>query len=161
MAGPVDFDDETPEQAAAADRLIDAMDQPRMTLALLVAEVAAYIGVGAIPYSRGNYDLAEVFIHSRGQRLLVRCGAMSSEGLDHGELWRLISAMFLHAGWLHILVNAVALFALGRLGEAIYGPIRLLWLFLLCGIGGAALSWVGGNVVWPPMSTCCKHGRIH
>jgi membrane associated rhomboid family serine protease len=147
VASAVDVDDETPEQAAAVDRLLDAMDRPRMTVALLVAEVGAYIAVGSIPFVRGNADWVDIVVRSRGQRILGRSGAMWADGLDQGELWRLVSAMFLHAGWLHMLVNGLALIALGRLTEAIYGPVRLLWLFLLCGAGGAVLSWVGGNTL--------------
>ncbi len=53
--------------------------------------------------------------------------------------------MFLHGDGLHILLNALALWALGRLCEALYGPARFLWLFLMSGICGACFSWLGGN----------------
>ena len=76
---------------------------------------------------------------------MARCGAMSPEDLDRGELWRLVSAAFLHANTLHLILNLVALLALGRLCEAIHGHTRLLWLFLLSSAVGACFSWMGGN----------------
>lgn len=128
-----------------ADRIVERLRRPWMTGALVLAVVAAHLGVGLIPYLRGNSDLLGVFVRLRGPRLLRRCGAMHGASLDDGELWRLVSASFLHVEGLHLLLNALALLALGRLVEAVYGPVRLLWLFLVAGAGGAALSWFAGN----------------
>ena len=35
---------------------------------------------------------------------------------------------------------AESLQRLGRLGEAVFGKARMLWIFLVCGLSGAALS---------------------
>ena len=48
-------------------------------------------------------------------------------------------------GWMHLLLNGLALYGLGRLCESVYGPVRFLWLFLVAGICGSTLSWLGGN----------------
>ena len=72
---------------------------------------------------------------------------MWAEGLDSGELWRLVSAAWLHGGWLHMGLNALALVAVGRVVEAIYGRTRMLWLFLLSAMVGAAASGVSGTLV--------------
>jgi membrane associated rhomboid family serine protease len=128
-----------------ADRIVDRLRRPWMTVALTGAVVATHLAVGAIPYARGNSDLLGVLIRVRGPRLLHRCGAMHGASLDQGELWRLVSASFLHVEGLHLLLNALALLALGRLIEAVFGPVRLLWLFLVAGAGGALLSWQAGN----------------
>ena len=65
-----------------------------------------------------------------------------------------MSSVFLHGDGIHITLNMIALFALGRMCEAVYGPVRFLWLFLLSGIAGETLSWVGGN----PMSVGASGG---
>jgi rhomboid protease GluP len=65
--------------------------------------------------------------------------------VDGGELWRLVSCVFLHGDGLHLLLNGLALFALGRLCESLYGSARFAWLFVLSGMCGAAFSWLGGN----------------
>lgn len=147
MARAVDEPDGTPQQFAAEDRLFDVLDRPWATIGLVVTQFAAYAGVGLIPWARGNSDLFGLVFRARGPRLLARCGAMWSEGLDQGELWRLVSAAWLHGGWLHMGLNALALIAVGRVVEAIYGRTRMLWLFLLSAMVGGAASWVSGTLV--------------
>ncbi|MEC7946036.1 MAG: rhomboid family intramembrane serine protease [Myxococcota bacterium] len=147
MAGPVDGLDGTVDQLAAEDRLFDVLDRPWATIVLVVSQVVSYVAVGIIPLHRGNADLAGVLFRARGPRLLARCGAMWSEGLDAGELWRLVSAAWLHGGWLHMGLNALALIAVGRVVEAMYGRTRMLWAFLVSASVGAAASWVTGTLV--------------
>ncbi|MCB9794014.1 MAG: rhomboid family intramembrane serine protease [Alphaproteobacteria bacterium] len=81
----------------------------------------------------------------RDKRSLTLAGARAYELVEHGELWRHLSCVFLHGDLLHLTVNTLALFALGRVCEALYGPTRLLALFLLTGLGGSLLSHAGGT----------------
>ena len=60
----------------------------------------------------------------------------------------LISSMFLHAGWAHILGNMVFLFVFGIHVERSMGGVRFLIFYLLCGLGANALeiaTSVGSN----------------
>jgi len=57
-------------------------------------------------------------------------------GVAEGEYYRLFTAMFLHFGLLHLLVNMWALWVLGRPLEALLGPARFLALYLVSGVGG-------------------------
>jgi membrane associated rhomboid family serine protease len=65
-------------------------------------------------------------------------------GIAAGEWWRLITAMFLHYGLLHILTNMWALWQLGRYLEAALGPARFTALYLIAGFGGNVVSYVFG-----------------
>ena len=131
----------------AALRLEDGLDRPWMTLGIVGVIFVVHIWIGGIIWSRGNTDLWGILLEERGfrTRLLARCGGMSASHLNEGQLWRLVSAGFLHVNALHLLLNGLALFALGRLCEAIHGTGRLLFLFLGCTIVGACFSWMGGN----------------
>ena len=115
------------------------------TRLLLASILVAHIAVGLVMLSRGRFTWIGVVVAPRGPRLLSRCGAMNGELLDAGELWRTVSMIFLHGDGTHIFLNGIALFALGRLCEAVYGSVRFTWLFLLSGVGGGIFSWLGGN----------------
>ena len=52
----------------------------------------------------------------------------------------LITSMFLHAGWLHILGNMLYLFVFGDNIENSMGHIRYLFFYLLCGLGANGLE---------------------
>jgi len=50
-------------------------------------------------------------------------------------------AMFLHAGWLHLIGNMWFLWMFGRRVEARLGGILFLIVYLICGLGGQALHF--------------------
>lgn len=144
----------TPEQIRrleaerqVVDRLLEYMHRPVATIVLIACMVVIHLVVGLVMYTSGRVTLLGVLLAQRGVRLLTRAGAMNTARLDQGELWRLVSAIFLHGSGLHIFFNAIATYALGRLCEAVYGPARFVWLFLLSGMGGFVLSWLGGTPV--------------
>ena len=59
--------------------------------------------------------------------------------------WRLWSAMFLHASLMHITMNMMFLFFIGKIAEPLFGHIRFLILFLLTGFIGDLASAVIGR----------------
>ncbi len=66
----------------------------------------------------------------------------------HGEYWRWITALFLHAGLMHIGFNMWVLFDVGPVVEQLYGRSKFLLLYLLAGVGGNLVAgFLGQNVV--------------
>jgi membrane associated rhomboid family serine protease len=63
-------------------------------------------------------------------------------GIAHGEWYRLITAMFLHYGLLHLGLNMYALWVLGRDLERVLGPLRFTALYLLAGLGGNVAAYL-------------------
>ena len=57
------------------------------------------------------------------------------------QWFRLISAIFLHGGWLHIGFNMYVLFILGPPLERVLGHGRFLTLYMLSGLGGSVASY--------------------
>ncbi|WP_409303954.1 rhomboid family intramembrane serine protease [Peribacillus sp. SCS-155] len=51
-----------------------------------------------------------------------------------GEWWRLITPIFLHSSFEHVMFNCVALYILGEALESSIGSVRLLLLFVCTGI---------------------------
>jgi membrane associated rhomboid family serine protease len=52
------------------------------------------------------------------------------------EPWRLLSGLLVHGGWLHLALNMLSLFMIGRILEPLVGHARFLLLYLISGLGG-------------------------
>jgi len=63
--------------------------------------------------------------------------ALNSQLIYQGQFWRLITVVLVHGSILHIGLNMLAFFTLGRSLERFYGPWRLLIIYLLGAIGGS------------------------
>lgn len=73
---------------------------------------------------------------------LVRGGALVQEGLLRGELWRLLSSMFLHGDLGHLLGNMVPLFILGVACEHAFGGAKASAIYLAAGLAGGVATAV-------------------
>lgn len=73
---------------------------------------------------------------------LVRMGALVPERVAAGEWWRLISCTFLHAGWMHVLLNTYVLLILGMFLERIIGPARFLIIYAASALTGSLGSYL-------------------
>ena len=67
-------------------------------------------------------------------------------GIDDGGFYRLITAMFVHYGILHLAMNMYALWFLGRQLESVLGPARFLGLYLLAGLGGNVAAYLVSDI---------------
>jgi rhomboid protease GluP len=57
-----------------------------------------------------------------------------------GQWWRLITAMFVHVGIIHIATNMWCLWNLGLLAEPLMGPLGVVCAYVLTGLAGNLLS---------------------
>jgi membrane associated rhomboid family serine protease len=55
-------------------------------------------------------------------------------------MWQLVTYMFLHANFTHLLFNMIGLWFFGQVLEQVWGGRRLFIFYLLCGVGAAVIS---------------------
>lgn len=105
-----------------------------MTWALAAANTAVF----ALVLARGD---------PRDPDLLVRLGALERGRIWAGEVWRLVTAAFLHGGWQHLAMNVGALLLAGVIVERAIGPARTLGLYLASAVGASAASLLAHDAV--------------
>src|SRR5687768_3705376 len=84
-----------------------------------------------------------------------------------GDFATLFTAMFMHAGWLHLLGNMLYLWIFGDNVEDRFGHAKFVIFYLVCGIAAtfaqlafsadSAVPNLGASVRWPGcwVPTCC------
>jgi rhomboid protease GluP len=81
------------------------------------------------------------FSHNFRTATLYQAGAIYRPALLEGQWWRLLTASFVHANLLHLLLNGVMLLAVGWRLERYIGAWRVGLIFLLTGSGAAVISF--------------------
>lgn len=71
---------------------------------------------------------------------LILLGAEYTPEILSGQIWRLVTPSFLHAGVFHLVLNMWALYHLGGAIETFYGQKRMLLVYVFTGISGSILS---------------------
>jgi membrane associated rhomboid family serine protease len=104
--------------------LSDATRQPRsvpvVTISIVIVNVVVFI-----------LELA-------GGDAFVERWMLVPADIVAGRHWiTILTAMFMHAGWMHIIGNMVFLWAFGPEIEDAMGPIRYLLFYLLCGLAAS------------------------
>lgn len=79
---------------------------------------------------------------SQNPETLLKYGAKYNPAILEGEWWRFFTPIVLHIGFLHLLLNTMALYYLGNSVERIYGNVRFLLIYLFAGFAGSLASFV-------------------
>ena len=78
--------------------------------------------------------------------LLFDLGAMQPIAVADGQFWRLFTAMFLHAGLLHVALNAYFFWLFGRMVEASFGRTWMVLIYVVAGFLASVASYAFGPV---------------
>ncbi|HTR53505.1 MAG TPA: rhomboid family intramembrane serine protease, partial [Kofleriaceae bacterium] len=117
---------------ASAPPIVVTRPPTRAARATFVLALAMLVVAGGIAvYVGDSSDLG----------VLVRGGALVHGLVREGEWWRLVTCVFVHVGGVHLLLNLVGLWFLGRLAEDLFGSWRTACVFALAGVGGAVASY--------------------
>ena len=87
------------------------------------------------------YAVQYATISLLGNDIPAAYGAKVNALIIQGQLWRLVTPMFLHGSLIHIGFNMYALFLIGPGIEQYYGHWKYLLLYLLAGMAGNLVSF--------------------
>ena len=82
------------------------------------------------------------------QAALLHYGANQTWLVLHGQWFRLLTAIFVHVGLIHLLTNMWCLWNLGILGEPLIGPYGMIVVYMLTGIAGNLLSMASNLAIY-------------
>jgi membrane associated rhomboid family serine protease len=118
------------------------------TYALIAINVAAFVAElaagGSTTFGVG------------GGGKLIHDGGLNAHPVADGEWWRIVTAAFLHAGFLHIALNMFALWILGNLLEPGIGTARFVGVYLVSLFAGS----FGALLLSPDVTTVGASGAI-
>ncbi|MBO8160370.1 MAG: rhomboid family intramembrane serine protease [Thermosipho sp. (in: Bacteria)] len=75
-------------------------------------------------------------VTSENVMVYIWFGAQFGPLVSGGQWYRLITSMFVHGGFIHLIFNMYALFYLGRIVESVYGTDKFLSYYFLSGLVG-------------------------
>ncbi len=110
-----------------------------VTTALIIINTVVFI-IGGILAKNIISPIPDSGILTPGQQDIYIWGVLDRyDVLQNYQYWRIITSMFLHESWLHLGVNMLSLFFVGRLTEQVYGHWRYLLIYFITGIFGGIL----------------------
>jgi membrane associated rhomboid family serine protease len=109
---------------------------PVVTVALIASCVLAFLYQGSLPP-----ELGELFVYRYGAipGAILRHAALPPEATVLPAYATLLTSMFLHGGWMHLIGNMLYLWIFGNNIEDVMGHVRFVIFYVTCGIL-AALS---------------------
>ncbi len=106
--------------------------QVPVTVALIMANTAVFVVM--LAFGAGLWHSAN--------GVQLAWGANFGPATQDGQWWRLLTALFIHFGLVHLALNMFALWDIGRLVERLFGRTRFALLYLGSGVIGNLLSLV-------------------
>jgi membrane associated rhomboid family serine protease len=121
---------------------------PVVTYTLIGINVLAFIATLATGSSVGG--------SFSGGNSVLRDASLYGPAVADGEVWRIVTAGFMHYGFLHILFNMYALYILGSMLEPAVGRLRFSLIYFVGLIAGS----VGALVLDPNAHTAGASGAV-
>jgi membrane associated rhomboid family serine protease len=142
-------------------RDIRASNRPVVTMALIAVNLVAMLAVSiqGRSFMEGSGALWEdgVLLGYGEIPVLTSSGfRIDAIGVATGEVYRIVSGGFLHAGLLHLGMNMLLLYLLGTQLEPLLGRLRFFTLYMACLIAGS----FGVLLVQPTSVTVGASGAI-
>ena len=87
-----------------------------------------------------------------GPESLVKAGGLYAPSIQNGQIYRLLTTIFLHSGYTHFIVNAFCLFSVGAWIEKGVGHKWTLFIYLFGGLFSSIITYQA-DIAWAAMRT--------
>lgn len=84
------------------------------------------------------------------QESLIKAGGLYAPSIQNGQIYRLLTTIFLHSGYTHFIVNAFCLFSLGGWIERGIGHKWTLFIYLFGGLFSSMITYQT-DIAWATM----------
>lgn len=111
-----------------------------------VSVTKAFLVAIAIPFAIEVVVGGPTALMDPTRLLLFDLGALQPVAVADGQFWRLFTAMFLHAGLLHIAFNAYALYLFGSMVESSFGRVQMVLIYFVAGFLASVTSYAFGGI---------------
>ncbi|MDB5800538.1 MAG: rhomboid family intrarane serine protease [Rhodocyclales bacterium] len=126
----VEASNEIRENRQFHEQLVALAPRASTTYALIIINIVVWLAM---------VMLGVGLLQANPEKLLLWGGNAASE-VQRGEWWRLLTAIFIHGGFLHLFMNMLGLYATGITVERIYGRRSFLLIYFGSGLLGSAMS---------------------
>ncbi len=114
--------------------------RPRVTIALIAINVLVFLFEGASAFTVNGAP--EGVVYEKGVLFGSIPGHPSVGGVAHGQLWRLVTAGFLHDNFIHIAFNMWVLYVFGSMLEPAIGGIKLAVVYFVSLLAGSLVALI-------------------
>ncbi|MDQ4075892.1 MAG: rhomboid family intramembrane serine protease [Chloroflexota bacterium] len=112
-----------------------------LTHVILAINIGLFLILTFVSFLVTPQGLLEALLGGADSRVLLLFGAKSNLLIKQGEVWRLLTPIFLHIGLVHLLFNQYALSIFGKELESLFGTPRFATVYFLAGLFGSVASF--------------------
>jgi membrane associated rhomboid family serine protease len=80
------------------------------------------------------FVIALLLINLYGAEKIFSWIALQPAAFFSGQVWQVLTSMFMHGNFTHLFVNMISLFFIGNFIEKLVGRKRFFWLYMISGI---------------------------
>lgn len=146
----MEFDIQLPEEESITEGQIQQLKEKTIVESVKKIKEEQQVFFTGKPFFTYLFMIIQVLVFllmelnggSTNSATLIKFGAKFSPYILQGEWWRFLTPIFIHIGFIHLLMNTISLYLIGAEVERIYGSTRFLLIYLFAGFSGTLASFM-------------------
>ncbi len=112
--------------------------KPYISWAIIAICIGIFIGMKLLPY---ELQRQLTYLYGMVPIRYSNLGWAAGFGLPFDYYLSFLTNLFLHGGWLHIIINIWFLWIFSKKIEDVMGHVRFLFFYLICGVVATFVQW--------------------